>query len=556
MKSKRSGSFSMYGLLAMALVLIGTLGVVSYTVGDMKRARREQNTVQSFEASQAGLEHAITSAYAGLSGTGGVFVTTTYDYSTVLTSLAPGGTVIATVDPNADATYAWVTSTSSVNGFTKSVRTLISEHNVGIWNNAIFAGSGASGQAINGNVSIAGSVHILGDGEPFVDTNGNGIRDAAESFTDSNHNGVWDPGEPYTDSNGDGVYTVAEPYNDTNGNGSYDPPMTVTSLDTSFSGTGSITNNYSQMPASLQTMVPTAPSLNGVQTLSAEVRDKHGKIGLSGNAIIGQTGVINGGTMKSSVDGTYVTDGWAGNKGASAVTSDNGTTNPYDVGGLGIEYPIISGIGAQQYVAKDNSVWANEDSYLTSRSLICPVTTITKSTPAFSYGPDAYGNSISFVPASGATPCKLTMNGVIRFTSNLQIGSKDQIYYSGNGTLYAPNVYIDGDFLPAAGKTFPTTARVGVIAKQNMYLASGPGSSQLSMAGAFYAQGTISSQKQNQIAGTFVANFFDLGTNVPNIYQVPTLPYNMPPAMPGDKSYYTLRVRGWRERTPAQIGAH
>jgi hypothetical protein len=94
---------------------------------------------------------------------------------------------------------------------------------------------------------------------------------------------------------------------------------------------------------------------------------------------------------------------------------------------------------------------------------------------------------------------------------------------------------------------------MGLIAKQNMYLASGPGSSQLSMAGAFYAQGRISSQKQNQIAGTFVANFCDLGTNVPNIYQVPSLPYNMPPAMPGDKGYYTLRVQGWRERSAAQI---
>jgi hypothetical protein len=544
----------MYGLLAMSIVLVGSMGIASYTVTDMKRATVEQKNIVAFEAAQAGLQQSIATAYASLSSTNGIYVTTTYHLSSMINPIASGCVVNATVAPVSGGYSAWITSTATVNGTTKSVRTLVTEHNVGIWNNAIFAGSGASGQAVNGNVSIAGSVHILGDGEPFTDTNGNGVRDSAEAFTDTNHNGIWDPGEPYVDANGDGVYTQAEPYNDLNGNGIYDPPMTVTSLDSSFRGTGSITNNYSQMPLYLQNLVPAAPMTNGVQTLSTEVRDKHGKIGLSGTANIGESGVINGGTMKGPVDGTYVTDGWAGNKGAANVTSDNGTDNPYDLGGLGIEFPVISGIGAQTYVATDGSSWSTQDTYLTTRSLSCPVTTITSSTTAFSYGPDAYGNSITFVPKSGNTPCKLTITGVVRFASDLQIGSKDSIYYAGNGTLYAPNIYVDGDFLPAAGLTFPTTGRAGLIAKRNMYLATGNGSSQLSMAGAFYAQGKIQSAKQNQIAGTFVANFYDLGTNVPNIYQVPSLPYNMPPAMPGDKGYYTLKIKGWRERTPAQIG--
>jgi hypothetical protein len=554
MRTKRDGSLSTYGLMIMAVVLIGSLGVTGYVSTDMIRSRNEQRAVQTFQAAQGGLEHAITTAYANLTNTGGAFAQTTYNFSDTLSSIDNNGVVTATVAPSSDATYAWVTATAVNGSFRKSVRTFINEKNVGIWNNAIFAGSGASGQAINGNVSIAGSVHILGEGEPYIDLNGNGVRDAAESYTDTNHNGVYDPGEPYTDSNGDGKYTYSEPYNDVNGNGKYDPPMTQTSLDGSFSGTGSITNNYSQMPLALQSLVPGAPSLNGVQTLSSEVRVKHGQIAISGNAYIGEVGPISGGTMKAPVDATYVTDGWSGNKGASAVTSDNGTSNAYDVGGLGITYPIISGIGAQTYVGKDGTSWDNEGSFLDNRSLVCPVTTITSTTAAFSYGPDAYGNSISFTPASGATPAKLIVNGVVKFNSDVQIGSKDSITYEGNGTLYGPNVNIDGNLLPAAGKVFPTTARIGVIAKQNMYLACGNGSSQLSMAGAFYAQGTIKSAKQNQIAGTFVANFFDLGTNVPNIYQVPALINNMPPAMPGDKNYYTLKIRGWRERTLAQGG--
>jgi len=38
-----------------------------------------------------------------------------------------------------------------------------------IWDNAIFAGAGASGKMINGNVDIAGNVHILGNGLTSAD---------------------------------------------------------------------------------------------------------------------------------------------------------------------------------------------------------------------------------------------------------------------------------------------------------------------------------------------------------------------------------------------------
>ena len=164
MRSKRSGSFSTYALLAMAVILVGSVGVSGYVVADMKRATGEQNAIQAFEAAQGGLEQAVTLSYANLPYTGGVFTQANYVLSSSIDPMAPGCKVWATVYPNANNLYAWVTATANVNGNIKSVRLLVYEHNVGIWNNAIFAGSGASGQAINGNVSIAGSVHILGDG--------------------------------------------------------------------------------------------------------------------------------------------------------------------------------------------------------------------------------------------------------------------------------------------------------------------------------------------------------------------------------------------------------
>jgi hypothetical protein len=302
------------------------------------------------------------------------------------------------------------------------------------------------------------------------------------------------------------------------------------------------------MPASLMAQVPAIPTVGGVATLGTEVRVKHGMISMNGTATIGTSSIVDGGLSKNTVDGMYVNDGYTGNKGSSAVFSDNGTANQYDLGNLGIQFPIINGIGAQNYVDKSGTTWSTQQNYLDNNSLTIPVNTILASTTAFSYS-DANGNSISFTPG---TPGQLNIQGVIKVVGNLQIGANgSNIAYSGNGTIYSTqSINVDGNLLPASGKVFPTTARIGLIAAQNLNLATGSGSSQLSMAGAFYAQGTIQSAKQNQIAGTFVASYYNMGTNVPNIYQVPTLSSNMPPAMPGDKHYYSLKVRTFRDRSP------
>lgn len=548
MNTKERGVVSAYVLVSMGVLLTMTLGVASLATNSLRRVRQDRTTMIAQQASFAALDHITGKAYNDLSSNNGKFVYTALDISDVINPLASGVTAKVWVTPTSDK-IAYATANVTYKGVTRSVRNFILAKEVGIWNNAIFAGSGASGQAINGNVDIRGSVHILGDGEPYLDLNGNGMRDGAESFTDNNGNGKWDPGEAYVDANGDGVYTAAEPFNDMNFNGLYDPPMTQTSLDTSFSGTAYIGNNYSGIPSSLQSVIPAIPTIGGVAQLGTEVRVKHGLIAISGTANIGTTSIVDGGASKNTVDGMYVNDGYGGTKGAAAVFSDNGTTNQYDLGNIGLQFPVISGIGAQTYVDKNNTSWTTHESYLDTNALVVPVNTILASTTAFSYGPDANGNSISFTPGSPGT---LTIQGVVKISGDLQIGAKgSDIAYKGNGTLYATgNVNVDGNLLPASGKVFPTTARIGLIAKHDMNLATGSGSSQLQMAGAFYAQGTIRSAKQNQIAGTFVASYFDMGTNVPNIYQVPSLSSNMPPAMPGDKRYFTLKIRTFRDRSP------
>lgn len=546
---KSRGNVSAIALTIMILLLTVSLGLSGLAIQSMKITSRSSNSNLALLAAQAGLELEATRAMGILKANNGLFVTGTENLTTDMAQVTDGATVIATLQPMADAKQSWITCTATVRGHTRSVRSRLRGRNIGIWNNAIFAGSGASGQSINGNVDIRGSVHLLGEGESYSDLNGNGQRDAAETFTDTNRNGIWDPGEAFADANGDGVWSAAEPYNDTNRNGFYDPPITTTEMNSSFSGNAYIGNNYSGMPVGLESMVPSLWTASAtIETLDAEARCKHGRIAISGSATIGSNDVIDGGTSKNKLDGVFVNDGFAGNAGAASVFSDNGTAEAYDLDGYDIHFPLITGIGSEPYFHGGTEYNTYKDFY-DSKALVVPVTLIKSTTTAFSYGPDAWGNSFSFTPASGSTPANLNITGVVKVAGDIQIGAKDSIKYTGNGTLYsAGTVRIDGDFLPAAGKQFPTTARIGIVAKNDIMLATGAGSSQLTMAGAFYAQGTIVSRKQNQIAGTFVANYYDMGTNVPNIYQVPSLVNNMPPAMPGDKLIFSIQQRTWRER--------
>jgi hypothetical protein len=558
--NRQRASASIYVLMVIAVLLFASLGASTIALNSVGRAKNDERAAIAFNAAHATLEFAVTDSLARLRASGGVFTRHSEDISaSAVASLAPGAAISYTVIPSTgDPASGWITSTVTFEGLTKSVRGWVSARDVGVWNNAIFAGTGASGRSINGNVDIRGSVHILGEGEPYVDANGNGRWDAAESFTDTNRNGVWDPGEPFEDRNGDGVWTSAEPFNDVNRNGTYDPPLVQTDLSSNLSGTALIGNHYGGMSSTLRSHLPAPPTVGGLETLSTEVRVKHGQISINGNAMIGQNGTIDG-SRKGSIEGLYVNDGITGNSGANNVFSDNGTSNSYDLDSLGITMPLLSGIGAQEYVDSDGTRWTNQQEFLNARSLTVPITQISDSTN-FSYGPDAFGNSIRLEQENPGQAARLTIEGIVRINGDLSIFTtsgtnsngtpkRQRIEFMGSGTLYSTgSVNIDTTLLPGEGQLFPTGSRIGIIARNDINLGTGSGSSQLKMMGAFYAQGTIRSGKQNEIGGTFVANYFDMGTNVPNIFQVPSLRNNLPPGMPGSGSIVFLRMRGWRER--------
>ena len=548
---KIRGSISVFVLLALTVLLTLSLGIANLAGGSMTRVKHDRDSATAEQASFAALDHGSGKAWADINGPSGKFTAQTIDVSADINAIAPGAKATVYISPSSP-TYAWVTATVTYQGITRSTRAYLYGRDISIWNNAIFAGGSGGGQTITGNSDVRGSMHILGRGEPYTDLNGNGKWDPAESFTDKNKNGKWDPGEPFVDANGDGVYTPAEPFNDFNGNGVYDPPATQTTVDATLSGGAHVGNNYSGIPNGLQTLIPMPPMINGVASLGAEVRVEHGMVGVSGSATIGDSHLMDGGLSKSNIDGSYVNDGYTGNQGASSVYSDNGTSNQYDLTSMPLNFPVVSGVGAQTYTDSNGVSWPTEENYLDTKSLTISVNTILANTTAFSFGPDANGNQISFTPGQSGKPGVLNITGLVRVVGNLQLGgTNSNLSYTGSGTIYATgDINVDGNLLPAAGQVFPTTARIGLVAKGNMNLSTGSGSSQIMMAGAFYAQGTIKSAKQNQIAGTFVSNSFDMGTNVPSIYQVPSLTSNMPPAMPGDKRYYMLRMRSFRDRSP------
>lgn len=87
-----------------------------------------------------------------------------------------------------------------------------------------------------------------------------------------------------------------------------------------------------------------------------------------------------------------------------------------------------------------------------------------------------------------------------------------------------------GDYLDT---TDPDMNNLGLIADGDMNIASGPGESWIKVMAALYANDKTTVAKQTRIAGALVANFFDLGTNVPRIFYAPGLSNNLPPGMPG-----------------------
>jgi hypothetical protein len=397
---------------------------------------------------------------------------------------------------------------------------VVASEDVNVWRNAIFAGNGQAGGLINGNVSIHGSVHLLGDN--LLD--GVGALEAID-----------------------------------------------------MSGTSLIHNNYDGLDANLLNRVPALPTTvfdgETVETIEAKVRVRNGLVGMSGNSEIGEA-QVSGNSFKETMKGTYVEDGWTGNDviddgdrgDPNSVHSDNGWDEGYDLGNM-LDLPMLdddwrdtftgdtvarpdTGVNYthREYFEEvltgtpypgDVTIQANQDFYYNA-------TRPNDSDPANRQADD------DFIYFDAATN-QMEINGQIQIDGNLEItrggGNDKTINYTGRAAILVNgNVTLDTDLYTmnsdgSTANSFPVNNFFGIMAEGDMTVGS---LAQLDLMGAFYAQGTVKSVKQTTVMGTFVGSYFDMGTNVPNIFQVPTLADNLVRGLIGYPILF-YRQESWRE---------
>jgi len=373
----------------------------------------------------------------------------------------------------------WVKSTGIADGGGKRVIDAYVEIKcLSPWNNAISAGRGQEGKALSGNVKICGSVHILGED-----------LDSSDVAID-------------------------------------------------MGGKAGIYNYYKEMSSALSSRVPPLPTTmfneDEVQTLEATLRVKHGIVNISDAAATVGEPDWSGDTIKETMDGVYVTDGFEG-FGASKVYSDNGTDNPYDLDDIVIHFP---GLFEPYTDPETDTLYSSYLDYLSAKALHITDSVISLDVADTSYS-DGEGNSISWNQDS----LELHINGIIYIDSDLTIGKKKEIIeYNGKGIIVTTgNISFNCDLL--TNGIFPIDDIIAFIAVKNIYLPEEEGASQLELMGTFYAESTIVVKKTTSVVGSIVSNYFDLGDQVPTIYHVPALATNLPPGLPGGDPFWRIEVR-------------
>lgn len=524
-------------IVLAVLLMLGFIGVaaIKNSGTDMEITRSMTDNTRAFYAAEAGLEVMLATMRAN---------PTVADRDSMM-ALVPKDSVLGSgyFKQHMDSTYPIrLVRSTGVSRDGEVVVAIDVRHRrnpINAWNNAVFAGVGQSGKGIAGNVDIHGSLHILGDGEPFTDDNGNGQWDADDEYTDLNANGSWDPGEPLTvDHDGDGFWDAEEPYVDENGSGVYDETLTATDLSFEASGTAAVVNNYEGIPLVLSSRLPALETIsyNGesVQTLDAEMRVKHGMVNLSGTASIGETNASGGSPLlKETMDGMYVNDGYGGTSGTANVHSDNGTSYPYDLGDGAMKFPSLS---------DSSHGYASHRDYLMDNALIISGNLEIKPGVAYTSPPSAKGKLSIDAAGNMSISGIVIVTGDVSFAAGTGAYKKAPIIYDGRGTVVSGgNMYINTSVLSRG--EFPTKDAMGFLSMHGMEIGTGSGASQLNLMGAFFAQESLVNEKQNHLAGTILANSFTI-SNVPSFYQVPTLVDNLPPGLPGG---VTIVIFVWQE---------
>ncbi|MBI4619775.1 MAG: pilus assembly PilX N-terminal domain-containing protein [Desulfobacterales bacterium] len=502
-------------LFLTLLSLLGIAGIITSTT-DTKIAGNTLSSTKAFYIAEAGLARAEAELINDLSTDQNIanssFTATSGDI-TITPSSTAFYTVFSNISfgagsytiqfknygtaPNYESAIVLVRSTGTgPNSSTITLERYLSAENISPWNNAIFAGGGGGAAPITGNVIIAGSIHLLGNG--------------------------------------------------------------LAATDTVFNNqTGDCRNSNTGMDATL------AGKIAGGTTsdLNAKFRVKNGRADMTlGSGTIG--------TSASPFKGIYVTTGTdAGSDGVNDdilggdnsgagqnLYADKGANSAeaYDLGDYNITLPSIDTTwmdahsknltGTNQYVGPAGN----------QKGLIAGALELTGDYKVT--GTDYYPNIEQYDGVDWASSTNgirynsvtnvLEIKGIVKVTS---LNISDDITYAGKGTIYVTGTTnIDGNVLPATAASYPTTNVLGVVSTGNMAL---PSSSQKLLTGAFYSAGTVTSSKQNELAGTIVCQNFNITAQVPKIWQVPSLATNLPPGMPGSTPVWVFTEKTWREIT-------
>ncbi len=405
----------------------------------------------------------------------------------------------------------------------KTVDVRVEVRPLSVWDNAVFAGGGGTGMRINGNALIAGSVHILGQGL--------GPAGTAADF-----------------GGGGGIFNW---YNG----------LDVTTPGGNFAGK--------------------LPNMNP-STLDAEIRVKEGQIEMNSGAARAGNGTADVDVdlnpipagIKRRVDGTYTEYGYAGSFGDQYVYSDNGLYAKYDLpADFNISFPSLTG-------PRPDALPGTYEDYLDENSwnpvpmlsLVAPSAvsgtnlTIYADTMSF-FAPGVDANLQPHLLAWNNISQTLTVQGIIRIPGEIILGGTigptkiETINYNtpgGGGTLYAKkaganwsddstagahelSITVNSSLLPLG--IYPTVDTLGLLAKDRIVMAR----SSKRVAAAVFAENQVLITKQYQVVGAIVTRFFDLGAQVPRVYQMPNLVKYLPPGMPGGQAFNFVKILSWRE---------
>lgn len=372
------------------------------------------------------------------------------------------------------------------------------------WRNALFGGRGTSAATINGNINIAGPIHILGTGA----TN-----------------------------------------------------------DMSISGSSKVMNGYQQLDSTIRDrlLTPEVAYYYGgqpVYTLEAIFRVKNVQVEVTGKGEIGVTGDIDsdgdgvkdivdaGGGLyyKAAVDAIYANKEIDVNDPDKSIHSDKTVMpNGYDLGDK-IQLPTLQddydGQRNRKGEALDTSTCATPNActyldYITTMSY-----ELDMSAKSCTFEPggtaDFKVGSYTCTDSSDITTCTCTDdNGCLFWDSNGQDGSgnatpnlivdgrvemtgcdnvtiaeNNDLSYEGKGILYsAGNITMERDFVTFddPSRKFLQDDLMAVMTKQHIRMAT---VTQRTYMGGFYASGTIGTDFPGSIVGALVGNYFCMSTDV------------------------------------------